>query len=185
MVFILDSSASIWRPHFRAQLDFVDGIVSTFNIGKTNKSTQVGIVTFAQGVYKQFDLNRYSNIASLKTAIKRIRHRAGRMTNTGDAIKFMADRMFVPHRGSRTGVPKLAIVITDGQSQKFSKTIMAAANAKSKGIEMFAIGVGDKVKTSELEGIASDPDSTHVFTVENYEILRNRTNFFATKTCKG
>ena len=46
---------------------------------------------------------------------------------------------------------------------------------------MFAIGVGTGV--TELNSIATDPDSDHVFTVTSFSGLTNIESSFQTKAC--
>ena len=55
--------------------------------------------------------------------------------------------------------------------------------ARSKGIELFAIGVGEGVDETELRAIASYPDSSHVFQVENYGALKHIRKVLASKAC--
>lgn len=93
--------------------------------------------------------------------------------------------MFETYRGGRSGVVNVGIVITDGQSQNFSLTVSEAAKARDEGIEMYAVGVGPKIKFIELQGIASDPDSQYVYTVEDFDSLIQKKDFFAQQHCKG
>ncbi|XP_060073208.1 collagen alpha-1(XII) chain-like [Ylistrum balloti] len=183
VVFVLDTSSSIWNPDFQKQLEFVDSVVSQFNIGPDG--THVGVMTFARSYYVKFYLNRYENVDDIRAAIKKIRHRRGSMTNTGPAIKFMSSRMFKRGYGARENMPHIAIVITDGKSQKSAETLKAAIEAQKKHIEIYAIGVGPNVKESELRGIASDPDDRYFFSVDNYDALLAQKDVFKQRACKG
>jgi len=185
IVFVLDSSSSIWDPDFDKQLDFVDGIVSQLNIGRSENHTRVGIITFADRAYLKFHLWRYANLKNIKLAIKKIRHHGIARTNTGAALKYMANNMFRKGYGSRDNVSKVAILITDGHSQKTRKTLEEAAAARAKGITIYVIGVGDNIKASELEGIASDPDYQYVYHVDNYDHLKSSTDLFIDQACLG
>lgn len=183
VIFILDTSSSIWKPDFQKQLAFVDGVVSQFNVGPDN--VRVGIMTYARYYYIKFKLNRYKNANDVRSAIKKIRHRQGSMTNTGSAIRFMSSRMFQKSYGGREGFPHIAIVITDGKSQRSHETVKAAKVAHDKGIEIYAIGVGPNVKESELREIASDPDDKYFFTVGDYDALLAEKDIFRQKACRG
>ena len=50
---------------------------------------------------------------------------------------------------------------------------------------MFAIGVGEGVDETELRAIASYPDSSHVFQVENYKALKSIEKALAKKACRS
>ena len=50
---------------------------------------------------------------------------------------------------------------------------------------MFAVGVGDRVDTTELMNIASTPTDHYMFTVDSYSALENIKELLAIKTCTG
>ena len=60
---------------------------------------------------------------------------------------------------ARPGVRRVAIVMTDGNSQETEKTKKAASDARESGLEVFAIGLGINVSAQELHNIASDDRS--------------------------
>lgn len=57
----------------------------------------------------------------------------------GLALTFILENSFKPESGSRPGVPKIGILITDGKSQ--DDVIPPAQSLKDAGIELFAIGM--------------------------------------------
>jgi len=66
------------------------------------------------------------------------------------------------------------LIITDGQSDSQSLTKKAAENAKSAGIDTFAVGIGDASET-ELLNIANG-DPKRVFKVDNFDELQQILN---------
>ncbi|XP_059165060.1 uncharacterized protein LOC131947776 [Physella acuta] len=85
----------------------------------------------------------------------------------------MRTTMFSPEHGDRPNVPNIAVVITDGQSNRNSeRTIPEADAAKAQGIQIYAIGVGAGI-TEELNRIASTPVDDFRFKVENYSLLKS------------
>jgi len=84
-------------------------------------------------------------------------------TNTQDALRLTYESVFTPSRGDRSGVRNVAVVVSDGNSNVDSdRTIPEADAARQRGIELFAVAVGDRSNAAEMADIASDPDSEHL-----------------------
>ncbi|BFZ01766.1 hypothetical protein BsWGS_04805 [Bradybaena similaris] len=182
--FLLDASSSVWIGHFHDRvLPFVRDLVSTFHISPLH--TRVGLVTYSNDVNHEFGLAMHKNITTLLAAIQpeHVEYLTGN-TNTGDAIKFVTDKGLGAGE-ARKGVAQIIITITDGLSQEPKKTAEAAAEAKRKGVYMFAVGVGPEVDAQELSDISSDPDEDFVFSVDDYTALASVTKLLALKTCKA
>ena len=92
VAFLLDSSNSIWGPDFRRQLNFVEDVVSMFQIGEN--TTRVGLVTFNDHVNLQFNLKRYHRKSNLLRAIRNIRESNGYSTATDLALKYTRTYLF-------------------------------------------------------------------------------------------
>ncbi|KAL4227504.1 hypothetical protein ACF0H5_012948 [Mactra antiquata] len=185
IVFAIDTSSSIWKPDFELELKFINDFTEHFDIGLGPKQTRIGVVTFADSFYLQFHLWQNNRKDLLERALNRIRHRAGRKTNTGDALKYIVKTMFTRRFGARSNSIHVAVVITDGKSQDRKKTLEYAAMARKAGIHMFAIGVGDAIEFRELEQIASFPPEEYVFEVDDFQSLDSMKHVLANKTCKG
>lgn len=50
---------------------------------------------------------------------------------------------------------------------------------------MFSIGIGGDINIQELNSIATDPDTEHVFTVTNFASLKTISNSLTSRTCDG
>jgi hypothetical protein len=87
--------------------------------------------------------------------------------------------------GHRAGVPKIAIVVTDGQSNNKALTLAEAKKARDAGIKVLAIGVGHGVNVAELNGIASVPNSQYVYTADNFDALSSLKTMLSNKACEG
>lgn len=85
--------------------------------------------------------------------------------------------------GSRSGVPKIGIIMTDGKSNSKVETLSAAKDSKSEGILLFSIGIGSSTDSAELRGIANDPDSDFYFTVNDFKALKSIESSLASKAC--
>lgn len=63
----------------------------------------------------------------------------------GLALTFILENCFKPESGSRVGIPKIGILITDGKSQ--DDVIPPAESLRNAGVELFAIGENEQTQT--------------------------------------
>lgn len=83
--------------------------------------------------------------------------------------------------GSRPAVPKIAVVVTDGQSSNPTSTATQAKLLKDVGVRVFAVGVGTSANP-ELQTIASAPKD--VFTVTTFDSLNTVRLGLTNRTCE-
>lgn len=178
-MFVLDGSGSIWGPDFRRQLKFVSDMVALFQVSESG--THVGVLTFGDHPAPQFALDRYSTVTEVQRAVKRIAQQKGG-TNTADAFRYVRQTSFTGRR-HRVGAIKIAVVITDGQSDNPVLTTQEATKVKEDGVTVFAIGVGAGADKTELYSIASYPSDQHVFMVENYAALGSIKQRLMSRAC--
>ena len=112
-VFILDQSGSVGEDNHDIAKLFIQNVVSFFSIGASQ--TRVGFVSYSTSSRIEFDLNRYTTLSRLQTAIGRISYRGG-WTATALALD-STSLLFDPAndygaRPSAEGIPKIAILIT-------------------------------------------------------------------------
>ncbi|KAM7365458.1 hypothetical protein PAMP_016379 [Pampus punctatissimus] len=173
LVFVIDSSESVGPENFEIIKDFVNALVDRVTVGRN--ATRIGLVLYSLEVKLVFNLARYVTREDIKQAIRNIQY-MGEGTYTGTAIRKATQEAFY---SSRSGVSKVAIVITDGQTDKREpvKLDIAVREAHAANIEMFALGI---VNTSdatqaefirELNLIASDPDSEHMLLIDDFNTL--------------
>ena len=151
LVFVLDSSGSIGATNFNSMRNFVTTVVNALNIGQ-NRS-QVGVIVFSDVVRIQFHLNTYSNKASLLSAIPSIPY-IGSGTNTADALYTLINEGFDGARPVSQGIPRVAIVVTDGKSSDPDRTVQAAAVLHQTSFMTYAVGIRG-ADINELNTIAS------------------------------
>ncbi|XP_033748050.1 cartilage matrix protein-like [Pecten maximus] len=181
IAFIADASTSIGQSDFNKLIGFIKDVVNQFDIGLD--STQVGLITFANTAQIEFNLDTYTSSAEVEKALSKVHYRTG-LTYTAEAIQMMFEQMFTADFGARgSDVPKIGIIITDGNSREPKKTYAMAAAAKELGIRMYAIGVGQYIVEDELRIMSSDLDS--YFMVDDFSSLNSIRQALALKTCKG
>jgi hypothetical protein len=94
----------------------------------------------------------------------------GGWTATGTALQYVKNSVISNSAiGARTGAKKVIFVVTDGQSNRGDDPAIPAAELKSRGVIIFALGVTNNVRQSELSSIASS--SSHVMHVGSYASL--------------
>jgi len=179
LVFVIDSSESVGPDNFKIIKDFVTALVDRVTVGRN--ATRVGLVLYSGEAKLMFNLARYTTKEDIKQAIRNLPY-LGEGTYTGTAIRKATQEAF---SSSRQGVSKVAIVITDGQTDKREsvKLDIAVREAHSANIEMFALGIVNQSDPTqaeflrELNLIASDPDSEHMFQINDFNTLPSKRIF--------
>uniref|UniRef100_A0A8B9L7J0 Collagen alpha-1(XII) chain n=1 Tax=Astyanax mexicanus TaxID=7994 RepID=A0A8B9L7J0_ASTMX len=163
VVLLVDGSYSIGLANFAKVRSFLEVLVNSFDIAP-NK-VQLSLVQYSRDPHTEFALNKHHDIAAVVKAIRTFPYRGG-STNTGKAMTYVREKIFINSRGARDNVPRVMVLITDGKSSDSFKD--PAANLRNSDVEIFAVGVKDAVR-SELEAIANPPADNHVFEVEDFD----------------
>ena len=187
IVFLVDSSGSIYDYNWPTVKEFMKNVVRDYTIGPNN--VRVGVAIFADNVQAIFQLNTYSTQNEILNAIDNIPF-LGTSTNTPEAIRYMRTTMFTSQNGDRSSAPNVAIIITDGVprvpndvNEARRLTLQEANLAKSQGINMFTVGIGPELTTEFLAQIADQPTNTHVFQVNQVRDLESILNQVSQAAC--
>ncbi|XP_068598090.1 matrilin-4 [Brachionichthys hirsutus] len=177
LVFLIDGSRSV-RPHeFETMRKFMIDIVNTLDIGLN--ATRVGVVQYSSQVRSEFSLRTHAKLDTMVNGINQIIPLA-QGTMTGLAIRYVMNVAFTAEEGDRPKVPNVAVIVTDGRPQ--DRVAEGAAEAREKGIEIFAVGVARADMTS-LRAMASSPFEDHVFLVESFDLIHQFGLQFQDKLC--
>ena len=142
----------------------------------------MSVVTFDNRVFPQFQLDAYHDKQALLQAISQIAYSGGG-TSIHGGLQYVREKSFNATYGARKDVARIAVVLTDGQGN-YALTAQQAALLKQAGVTVFAIGVGS-INQNELEAIASHPNSTHLFVVNDYNALSHIHGSLTQATCEG
>uniref|UniRef100_A0A3Q3GMQ3 Collagen, type XIV, alpha 1b n=1 Tax=Labrus bergylta TaxID=56723 RepID=A0A3Q3GMQ3_9LABR len=167
IVILVDGSWSIGRINFRLVRTFLENLVRAFNV--EFDQTRIGLAQYSGDPRIEWHLNAHTTKEAVIDAVKNLPYKGGN-TLTGLALTFILENSFKPESGSRAGVPKIGILITDGKSQ--DDVIPPAQSLREAGIELFAIGVKN-ADENELKAIASPPEETHVYNVADFSVMSN------------
>ncbi|KAM9495088.1 collagen alpha-1(XIV) chain isoform 1-T1 [Clarias gariepinus] len=165
IVILVDGSWSIGRFNFRLVRTFLESLVTAFSV--SSDQTRIGLAQYSGDPRIEWHLNAHATKDDVINAVKNLPYKGGN-TLTGLALMYILENSFKPESGSRTDVPKIGILITDGKSQ--DDVIGPAQSLRDAGIELFAIGVKN-ADENELRMIASPPEDTHVYNVADFNVM--------------
>ncbi|XP_072365177.1 collagen, type XXVIII, alpha 1a [Scyliorhinus torazame] len=185
LVFVIDSSESVGPENFEIVKEFVGALID--RISESSEATRIGVILYSLEAQIITHLWQGAALENVKRAIQGMQY-LGEGTYTGTAMK-MANQVF---RSARKDVHKLAIVITDGQTDKRDPTHleMAVMEAHSVHTEVFVIGIvntSDPFYSSfknEMNLIASDPDEEHVYLIGDFMTLPTLESKLFSRICE-
>ena len=184
LVFMLDQSGSVGRDNHNIAIQFIVNTVSFFTIGR--QTTRVGLVAFSTNSHIEFNLNAHRSLSSLTTAINAVSYRGGYTATAfalNDTRKLLNPSNNFGARPNSQGVPKIAVLITDGRSNRGSLRYAAPA-LKAAGVQVYAVGIAN-YDLSELRLISSDPDNEHVFLLNSFNDAAGFVDFLSVTTCES
>ncbi|CAJ1062945.1 collagen%2C type XXVIII, alpha 1b [Xyrichtys novacula] len=172
LVFVIDSSESVGPDNFNIIKDFVNALIDRASVSRD--TTRVGVVLYSHINMVVVHLRQEATRDEIKSAVRSMTY-LGEGTYTGSAIH-QANQVF---KAARAGVRKVAIIITDGQADKRDAVSLESAVSEAQGsnVERFVIGVVNQSDPlyeefkKELNLMASDPDSDHVYLVDEFRTL--------------
>lgn len=180
-VVLLDESGSVTDRNFAESLQFVVNITNAFSSAKLRDSygTRVALSTFSYMYKAHFHLSSYSSHSQYQAAVNGIRKHGG-TTSLGYALTRVSDQFSEAKglRDERYGIPRVLIVITDGQSH--DSVLIPAQRLHKKNIVVYAIGVG-QCDMLQLFEVASSQE--HVYTLRTFVELDTFISTITAATC--
>lgn len=167
VLFILDSSGSIGRETFELVKTFVAQVVQDSHWTIAENSFKFAIDVFSDSALSFVTFNSYTTLAELLAKIPEIPYMDSGTNMIGALLQ--ASNSFNHARPESRGFPRVAVLVTDGIPN--SDPSAYATALKSKGIELFTIGVGSGTNTKLLLEMASVPNCMHFFLVSSYAAL--------------
>ena len=169
LYFILDSSGSIGSPYYEKAKEFLADLVSHFTVGE--HGVRIGLIVYGDRPDLTFDLKYSFYKDDIMDEIKSTKYMDSGYTATGDAISFMTDCFTAEHgtRPADDAVPHVALVLTDGASNRGMSVAQAAESAREKSIEMHAFGIGSSINNAELLQIAESQDK--VYMINSFDLI--------------
>ncbi|XP_023570601.1 matrilin-4 isoform X1 [Octodon degus] len=180
LVFVIDSSRSVRPFEFETMRQFLVGLVRSLDVGRN--ATRVGVIQYSSQVQSVFPLRAFSHREDMERAIRELVPLA-QGTMTGLAIQYAMNVAFSEAEGARPPeerVPRVAVIVTDGRPQ--DRVAEVAAQARARGIEIYAVGV-QRADVGSLRAMASPPLDEHVFLVESFDRIQEFGQQFQGRLC--
>ncbi|KAM3821694.1 integrin alpha-L isoform 2-T2 [Vipera latastei] len=173
LVFLFDGSASMKTSEFMNIKEFMIDVMKEL----WNSSVHFAAVQFSEDAKLEFDFNNYTSNPNPEELLANIVH-AEQITNTFKAIKFVANEVFIPERGTRKEANKVIVIITDGDASDRDRGHIEAV--KKKNILRLIIGIGNHLNEPEsqknLKLIASEPTSQFFKILASFDQLKDSFN---------
>ena len=169
ITFVIDSSGSINynNPNnWDTLLNFIVLITAELKIGPND--VHVAVVRFSDTVDVQWKLDRYTDVASLRDAIRKIGYLANG-TNIAGGLEMAREQVY-KQQGDRPNVQDIIIFITDGvPTIRIPDTVRQANAVKKDGIYLIPVGITEEVNLPQLRQMATNAND--VVTVEDFDVL--------------
>ncbi|XP_013922788.1 PREDICTED: integrin alpha-L [Thamnophis sirtalis] len=173
LVFLFDGSASMKTSEFMTIKQFMIDVMKEL----WNSSVHFAAVQFSEDAKLEFDFNDYTSNRNPEQLLANVVH-AEQITNTFRAIKFVANEVFIPERGTRKEANKVIVIITDGDASDRDRGHIEAV--KKKNILRLIIGIGNHLNSPDsqenLKRIASEPTSQFFKILASFDELKDSFN---------
>lgn len=174
LIFLIDSSGSIYPEDYQKMKDFMKSLVQKSNIGKDQ--VHVGVLQYSTEQKLVFPLIQYYTKDQLSKAIDDMQQIGGG-THTGKAIAVVS-KYFDAQNGGRPDLKQRLVVVTDGESQDDVK--LPAEALRAKGVIVYSIGVV-AANTSQLLEISGDAD--RMYAERDFDALKDLEKQMALEIC--
>uniref|UniRef100_A0AAR2J3Z0 VWFA domain-containing protein n=1 Tax=Pygocentrus nattereri TaxID=42514 RepID=A0AAR2J3Z0_PYGNA len=166
IAFLVDGSDNT-RRGFQALRDFLYNVIANLAVGVNND--RISVIQYSNVPVANFYLNSFSKKEDVLSAVKGLTHRGGRPLNTGSALRYVTNNIFVTSSGSRhtEGLPQILIMLTSGKSK--DNTEEPANILKNNGVSIIGIGTQNS-DSNEIKNISSEKES---FSVADFTYLPN------------
>ncbi|MBN3321774.1 COEA1 protein, partial [Atractosteus spatula] len=177
IVLLVDGSWSIGRTNFKRVRDFLENLITPFNIA--SDKTRIALTQYSGDPRTEWNLNNFTTKDQLVEAVRNFRYKGGN-TFTGQALMHVLKENLQVGSGARLDSAKFVVLLTDGKSQ--DDAIFAARTLKQAGVEIITVGVKN-ADEAELKQIASEPVELSVFNVNDFPLLRKLVDKLSRTLC--
>ncbi|XP_057595682.1 collagen alpha-4(VI) chain-like [Hippopotamus amphibius kiboko] len=167
LVFLIEELSTAQQLNFQQVVKFLKTTVSSLNIHPD--VVRIGLVFYSEEPRLEFSLDTFQNPVKILEHLDKLTYKGkGGRTNTGAALDFLRNEVFIQEKGSRSqqGVQQVAMVIMEGFSQ--DNVSRPASLLRRAGVTVYAVGTELALESMDLEKIASYPPWKHVISLESF-----------------
>lgn len=165
LVFLVQSTGKMGVDNWRQTVLFMKYVADAFDVSKTG--TRLGLVVKGRTFYVVVDFNRIVKKPLLLAAMGLIPLPFGDQ-KIGKGLRDVKELVLNP--SGRPNIPPVLIVVTDGKS--VDDVTQPVKSLMDSGVEMFAVGLGEKISLGQLEKLASFPSTEHVYHGDYKEVVK-------------
>ena len=159
LAFIVDSSGSIGSKNYLKEKHFIKQLARSFGVAPGQSRAALVLYSNSASVKAGFD--QYPTLEQFHKSVDDLPYEKG-FTRIDLALQKANQEVFPQ---ARKGVPKIAILITDGKQTKTadSKGLREASEPlRRAGVRVLAVGVGSGVDSDELRLVTESDDDVVV-----------------------
>ena len=159
LAFIVDSSASIGSKNYMKEKHFVKQLARSFGVAPGHSRAALVLYSNSSSVKAGFD--QYPSLEEFQQSVDDLPYERG-LTRIDLALEKANQEVFPQ---ARKGVPKIAILITDGKQTQAadSKGLREASEPLQRaGVRVLAVGIGSGVDPDELRLVTVSDDDVVV-----------------------
>ncbi|XP_033750927.1 collagen alpha-4(VI) chain-like [Pecten maximus] len=102
---------------------------------------------------------------------------------TRDILHDMKDTGYAAAYGGRENARKIAVIFIDDSTSDLNRVIEEIVQARSEGIEVFVVAIGDDIDLNDLVDVLDSPPEEHLVTASTHKNLDNIQGSFSDMLC--
>lgn len=175
--FVIDSSGSISDDDYKKQREFIKSITRSLDISPSH--SHAALVLFSNDAEIKARFDSYRSTKDIQRAVDQLPH--VKLTTRIDLALNKANEVFDQ---SRAGVPKVAIVLTDGEMNDGGSVPDlkdAAKRLRERGVRVLVVGIGQNVSEVQLRYMTVSDDD--IFKPADFGKLQQQLSKLVKKAC--
>lgn len=162
-VLFAHDSANAGVSRTKQTLNFIKSVVKEFNIDPEH--IQVGLLSNNCPRTSGFSFSAHKDKNAVLESLEL------KSSDLAKLIYKLRRHGFEMANGKRTMAKKIGIIVVDSGSEDPVSALDQAERARSQGIELFVIAVGEAFSAEEIKMLCSSPATEHLFKVPSYDDL--------------
>lgn len=152
--FILDGSETLGKDGFEEVKKFVAKTIDSYEISR--EGTRIGVVEFSEKPRVVIPFDKTFDVQELKRLINETEPSLKKARNVDIAFNLAKKKLFTEDTGSRSGVPRVVVFVTSGESTGRTPMREVVESFRNDGTRVYVVHVGNMTDPQEILDTASD-----------------------------